>query len=133
MRVLLVLFTLAFALSANEVVWLHSYKDAVIKSKAENKPILVIMTKEHCRWCKRLETRTLEDETIKERLSDKFINLVLVRESSEFPGFLKARIFPTSFFLTKEERVIHKMPGFWKVDDFNSIIDDALMKYKKLK
>jgi len=96
----------------------------------KNKPVLIVMTKEHCRWCKKLELKTLENEEIKKKLSENFINVVLVRETSKFPAYLKARIFPTSFFITKNERVIYKMPGYWGIEDFNSIIDDALRKLK---
>lgn len=131
MKLLLMVFSLLFVLSADEVKWLENYEEAFEEAKIEKKPLLVVMTKEHCRWCKKLEEKTLSNEKISAKISQKFVNVLLVRENSNFPRMLKSKIFPTTFFIDNEGSIVHKMPGYWSIDDYSSIIDDALKKLEK--
>lgn len=131
MKLLVMVFSLLFVLSADEVKWLESYEEALEQAKIEKKALLVIMTKEHCRWCKKLEEKTLPNEKISTKISQSFVTVLLVRENANFPRKFKAKIFPTTFFVDREGDIVHKMPGYWSIDDYSSIIDDALNKLEK--
>ncbi len=118
-------------LHANEIEWLHNYDKAVVKATLEKKKIFLLVTSETCRWCRKLESTTLEDPTIVERINQKYIAVALTRDKDSYPDYLQARMVPMNYFLKDNGRVINRIPGFWNVEDFHSILDDVNYNLKK--
>ncbi len=115
--------------------WYHDYDAAINAAKKENKIIYIIITSESCRWCRKMEATTLEDESVQIRLESRYIPLALTRGKDTYPDSLQATMVPKHYFLTPEAEKIYTVPGYWDVVDFGSILDDVerkfATKYKK--
>ncbi len=122
---------LPFCLMGAEINWSANYAEAQAKAKKESKPMLVIITTEQCRWCRKLEATTLEDDGIISTINGKFAAVHVTRDKSVYPKNLTAKMVPMSYFLDPNGKVLHSMPGYWPTEDYQSILNDALRKYKK--
>lgn len=114
-----------------EINWNSSFAEAQVKAKKESKPMLVIITTEQCRWCRKLEATTLEDDAIISTINSKFSAVHVTRDKSVYPKNLTAKMVPMSYFLDPNGKVLYSMPGYWPTEDYQSILNDALRKYKK--
>lgn len=126
------LFVLLMAnLFASDIAWNDTYEQAQAKAKKESKPILVIITSEQCRWCRKLESTTLADNEIVSKINTQFAAVHVTRDKSVYPKNLTAKMVPMSYFLDSTGKILYSMPGYWPVEDYQSILDDALRKVKK--
>ncbi len=117
-----------------EIVWNNSYDQALTKAKKEGKPLMVLITSEQCRWCRKLESTTLQDDEIVSRICSSFQAVNVTKDKSIYPKNLTAKMVPMSYFLDPSTgKVLYSIPGYWGSEDYNSILDDALQKYKKIK
>jgi thioredoxin-related protein len=129
MRVAALIITFFSTLNAAEIRWINSYKEALELSKKEKKNILVLITSTTCPWCRKLENTTLEDSAIIDRINTDYIALALTRGKSEYPqNKLSAKMVPMSYFLSPDEKIIYKIPGYWDVQDYQSVLDDVERK-----
>ncbi|MGD9969306.1 MAG: thioredoxin family protein [Sulfuricurvum sp.] len=118
-------------LSAADIQWSVNYAEAQAKAKKESKPLLVLITSEQCRWCRKLESTTLEDETVISQINSHFAAVHVTRDKSVYPKTLTASMVPMSYFLDSNGKVLYSMPGYWPTEDYQSILSDALSRYKK--
>jgi len=128
------LWILLFAMSAfgTEIPWNSSYDQALLKAKKEGKPLMVLITSETCRWCRKLESTTLQDDEIASRITTSFQAVNVTKDKSIYPKNFTAKMVPMSYFIDpRNGKVLYSIPGFWGIEDYNSILDDALQKYKK--
>lgn len=126
------LVVMALALFGAEVQWSGTYEQGLAKAKKTNKPLLVLITSEQCNWCRKLESITLRDEKIAGRINNKFVAVNVIKGKSEYPVALVAKIVPMSYFVDpKTEKHFFSFPGYWSVEDYDSVLDDAEQKYKK--
>jgi thioredoxin-related protein len=132
MKKILLVCLLAMSALGAEVQWNDSYEQALAKAKKESKPLLVLITSEQCRWCRKLESTTLQDDEIVLRINTKFQAVNVTKEKSVYPKDLTAKMVPMSYFIDpKTGKVLYSIPGYWGIEDYSSILDDALQKYKK--
>lgn len=129
-----IFFLLMFSISVfgAEITWNTSYDSARAKAKKESKPLMVLITSEDCRWCRKLEETTLQDEEIISRINTQFQAINVTKDKSIYPKSLTAKMVPMSYFLDPSNgKVLYSIPGYWESEDYHSILDDALRKYKK--
>ena len=133
MKKIVLLALLSIGVFGTEITWNDTFEQAQIKAKKECKPLMVLITSEQCRWCRKLEATTLQDEDIVTKLNSKFITVHVTRDKSVYPQALTAKMVPMSYFLDAEGKVIYSIPGYWPSEDYQSILNDALQKYKNTK
>jgi thioredoxin-related protein len=132
MKKIILACILAISAFGAEVQWNNSYEQALAKAKKESKPLMVLITSEQCRWCRKLESTTLQDEVIVSQINNKFQAVNVTKDKSIYPKNLSAKMVPMSYFIDpRNDKVLYSMPGFWGTEDYSSILDDALVKYKK--
>jgi thioredoxin-related protein len=131
MKKIVLLVLLIVNLFAAEITWNDTYEQALVKAKKESKPLLVLITSEQCRWCRKFEATTLQDGDVIAKVNSKFVAVHVTRDKSVYPKNLSAKMVPMNYFLDNNGSVIYSMPGYWPVEDYQSILDDALVKYKK--
>ncbi|MDO9207476.1 MAG: thioredoxin family protein [Sulfuricurvum sp.] len=132
MKKLLWVCLLAFSVFGADITWNSSYDQALLKAKKEGKPLMVLITSEQCRWCRKLEATTLQDDEVVARINTTFQAVNVIKDKSIYPKNLSAKMVPMSYFLDpKTGKVLYSIPGYWGAEDYNSILDDALRKYKK--
>jgi protein disulfide-isomerase len=130
----ILLFTLfSISLFGAEIGWDDTFAQAQVKAKKESKPMLVIITTEQCRWCRKLEATTLSDDAVISKINSRFVPVHVTRDKCVYPKALTAKMVPMSYFLDGEGKVIYSIPGYWTSEDYLSILDDALRKHKKSK
>ena len=130
MKALFFVLLLSLGLLGADIAWQESYASAQSKAKKESKPMLVIITTEQCRWCRKLESTTLSEEAIISKINTHFVPVHVTRDKSVYPKTLSAKMVPMSYFVDGNGKVIHSMPGYWSSDDYDTILDDALRKAK---
>lgn len=132
MKKLLWVCLLTVGVFGAEITWNSSYDQALLKAKKEGKPLMVLITSEQCRWCRKLEATTLQDDEVVTRINTTFQAVNVIKDKSIYPKNLSAKMVPMSYFLDpKTGKVLYSIPGYWGAEDYNSILDDALRKYKK--
>lgn len=89
----------------------NSYSTAIEKAKAQKKIVMMVIVKEHCRWCDKLVNRTLSDEKVKKPLED-FVTLV-VDQHDAYPKQFREDIFPSIFYIDpKSEKSVYSNVGY---------------------
>ncbi|MEA2111864.1 MAG: DUF255 domain-containing protein [Campylobacterota bacterium] len=122
---IVVLFFLHVNLKANEIHWFHNYDKAIKEAIIQNKKLFVLITSETCRWCRQLEHNTLEDKSIVDRISKKYISVALTRGKDSYPKILKAKMVPMSYYLNNDGSIISTVPGYWGVEDYHTVLNDV--------
>ena len=136
MKTLLILLTTLTLLNAGHIEefakeynYETSYKKALIKAKAENKKIMLVMVTHYCPWCRKFERKTLNKESINILLSKNFVKLILNREKHEFPDKFDTPRIPTTYFInSKDESIINTTMGYKDKESFNKIVNTIIKK-----
>lgn len=133
-KILILLCTVFLSLGAAEINWVDEYEEAVAKAKLENKNIMLLITTNTCRWCRKLEATTLQDEAVISRLNKDFVSVHATRDFDDYPLHLQARAVPTTYFLdTNSQPIIRKVMGYWNAEDYLSYLDDVDYKLGRKK
>lgn len=130
MKKILLFVLLSITLFGGEIIWNDTFAEAQAKAKKESKPLMVLITSEQCRWCRKLEATTLSDETVISKINTKFVPVHVTRDKDIYPKTLTAKMVPMSYFLDGEGKVLYSIPGYWPVEDYQSVLDDALRRAK---
>ena len=131
-KILLILSLSLLSLHAADLNWAKSYQDAVSKATEQKKNIMLLVTTKTCRWCRKLESTTLKDESVVSRLEKDYVSVHVTRDVDEYPCHLKVKGVPTTFFLDVSGKpIIKKVIGYWNVEDYLSYLDDVEYKLGK--
>jgi len=133
MRLFMMMTLFFFSLIADDIEWEDSFAEAKAKAVKEDKIIYALITSETCRWCRKLESTTLEEPQVTANINNKYSAVALTRGKDKYPPCLKAPMVPMSYFLTPEGRVLYSVPGYWGKEDYLSMMEDVERKYKKQK
>ncbi len=125
MKYLVSILVLVTALFGSDLEWSNDYKAALEIAKKENKQVYMLVTSESCRWCRKFESTTLQDDGIIQRLESKYVLLHISREKDYMPSKFKKKRVPRHYFLTSDAQVVETFLGYWNVLDFNSFLDDV--------
>ncbi len=131
MKIVLIAFALISSLIANEFDWPNDYNAALSQAKKEKKLVYMFITSTSCRWCRKFENTTLQDDIILDRLKQKYVLLHISRDRDFMPSKFKKKRVPRHYFLSEDGDVIHSFLGYWNSEDFDSFLDDVDRKYRK--
>ncbi len=102
LAVLLFSFSMLSASGAKEEAALigaeTNFDTALAKAKAEKKILVMVVVKEHCRWCEKLVKRTMADPEVEKVLKRDFITLIIDRYDS-YPKAFREDFFPSIFYI----------------------------------
>lgn len=128
------LFTFAYGGDYEDIEWSFDYEEAVQTGLKQDKPIMVLITSKRCKWCKKFKAKTLSNDKIINRLNNDFITVEVTRKKDDYPyKKLRARAVPTIYFINKNGKpVMRPVIGYWSIENFNSYLDDAQRKIKKV-
>lgn len=133
MTKLLGIFCLScLSLYASGINWESSFKAALAKAQMENKSMMVLITSTTCRWCRKLESETLTDESVIFRVNRDYVSVHLTRDVDDYPRYLSAPGVPSTYFLDSNGKpIIKRVMGYWNVEDYHSYLDDVDYKLGK--
>ncbi len=103
-------------------------KDALIEAKKTHKPLMVYVKSDSCAYCKKMQTKTLSDKSVKKNMEG-FIFVKTDKSSEDAKKYLpKTRYTPTTYFISPKFKVVNTVKGFLNKDDFNLWINDSKSK-----
>lgn len=139
MKRLLILLLTALSLYANEASvaakklgYLNSFDEAIAKAKKENKMVMLVLVRDGCPWCKRMEEGTFNDSFITDETKN-FVN-ALVDKNDPMPEDFRTPVVPVVYFVnpnTKE--ILWDLVGYKNVGDFLEDIEHAKAEFAKVK
>ncbi len=130
-KILFAVLLLATSLFA-EIEWQSSYSEALNRAKELNRPLLVLVVSEHCRWCHKLQDETLADPAVENYINRRFVAFLVDREKGKYPSYIKAKYVPTTFYITPDEKMIIKpVEGYWDAADYMSDLRLVVRLFKK--
>lgn len=104
MRKIVVVFILAIStVLASGVDWTKDYTHALEKSKALNKPILMLIDRPNCPYCELLKEDIQESDAVSAFITQRFIPLLVTQNDGTYPKeeFIVYGT-PTTFFVNAE-------------------------------
>ena len=75
-----------------------NFDTALAKAKAQKRMLVMVVVKEHCRWCEKLVNRTMADPEVQKVLKGDFITLIIDRYDS-YPKVFREDFFPSIFYI----------------------------------
>ncbi|RUM45009.1 MAG: hypothetical protein DSY46_04010 [Hydrogenimonas sp.] len=138
-KIILLLLALTTFLMA-EVNWQPDYRSAKAEAQKTGKPMLVLLVSHTCRWCRKLENRTLQNPRVVDYINQHFVPVIVYREdrgddeNPAYPDFIESSMVPATFFLTPdEETIIQPSIGYWEPVDYMSDLTMAIRFFEKRK
>jgi len=120
------------AKSAAEQLGVESrYVSALKKAQLEKKIMVMVVVKEHCRWCEKLVNRTLQEARVKARLKD-FVT-VIVDKDDAYPADFKEDFFPSIFYIDyATQKSIYENVGYIGAKCFLNDLEGVEKTYASL-
>ena len=123
------LSTLLFGVNLD---WPNNYEVALQEAKKENKSVYMLITSQDCRWCRKFENTTLQEEIVIGKLKEKYILLHVDRDKDAFPNKFKRERVPRHYFIKANGDVIYSFLGYWDREDFFSFLREVEKRYEKI-
>ncbi|HFU76749.1 MAG TPA: thioredoxin family protein [Campylobacterales bacterium] len=103
-------------------------KSSLLKSKRQNKPLMVLVTAEHCKYCSKMKRETLSNSDVKRNVKD-FLFTKVDKTSLDAQKFLpNTRYTPTVYFISPKFTIVNSVKGYLNAYDFNMWVDDTRSK-----
>lgn len=125
LKTLFVILFFAGTLFGADLNWNHDYNKALQEAEKKKKDIYMFITSDNCRWCRKFEATTLQDEVILQKLKKKYVLLHIDRDMDFMPEHFKKQRVPRHYFLRADGTTIYSFLGYWDVEDFTSFLGDV--------
>ena len=139
MKRLFILLLISFSLFASnvdkfaqEMGFERDYKIALLKSKKENRVLMMVLGADYCPWCRKFEHKTLSSSLIKAHLDKNVVTLVVDKkyDVDSFPSQFKTEFTPRVFFINpKDETIISQTTRYVKKMEFMKKLDEVEKLY----
>jgi len=110
--VLLILFSIDIVFGDSNLTIYSDYNKSIEMAQKENKPIFILFTTKHCRWCKKLKSNVLTKKKIEEQLKSDFIVLFLDRDHDDYPKKYKIEAVPDVLLISEVEEIYAEILGY---------------------
>lgn len=114
-----------FSISLWGVVF-HSYEDALKLQKQNKKIIMIDAVSTNCHYCEDMNNNVLQDPKMSQWLEKRFITVKMNIHKETLPLGLKVNFTPTFFFIDSEQKLVKKIPGSWKIEDFKDLTKNII-------
>lgn len=116
------------------IQWEHDYTAGVKQSKTLNKPMLFIVSSHHCRYCIQLESTTLKDPRVIQKVNANYVPvIVFMDENPLFPRELYTGGTPTTWFIKGDGKAMFEpLMGALDAPTFLQALTIVTTEYKKM-
>jgi thioredoxin-related protein len=130
-KIIFAFWLLATALLGAELKWEKEIESAVDRAVKEKKPLMVLVTKNGCKWCDVLKQKTLKDPTVSAVLNRDFVLFEGVVDEGNVPPSLMTQGTPATWFIKGKTPMFEPVMGAIERDDFLEALDVVKQEYKK--
>lgn len=117
---LLVLASLASAVSAQEVKWRTDYNAARREAREKGLPLALDFITDNCFWCSKLDANTFSDATVARLLNEQFIPLkVDARRNKSLVDMLHIQSYPTVLLAAPDGKILGTLEGYMDAPRFS--------------
>jgi len=103
-----------------------TYTQALTLSKETNRPIMLKLTANNCKYCIKMDKEVLADNEVKNLVNKNFITVNINVDEEELPLNLKRTVTPTFIFVNKNEKITSRLPGSWNKKDFMDLLNNRI-------
>lgn len=130
-KFLLVWILSGLSLLGAEVKWEKDLSKAIERSVKEQKPLMVLVTKNGCRWCDVLKQTTLKTPKVIAVLNRDFISYEGVVDDNTVPPALMTQGTPATWFIKGKTPMFEPVMGAVESEDYLKALEIVKDEYKK--
>lgn len=130
-KILFTALIFTFSLFGAEVKWEKDIASAVERSVKEQKPMMVLVTKNGCRWCDVLKQNTLKNPKVVALLNRDFVSYEGIVDNNTVPPALMTQGTPATWFIKGKTPMFEPVMGAVESEDFLKALDIVKQEYKK--
>ncbi len=125
LRGVLLALLLATAVNADTLQWAATYNQALTRAREEGKLVILVLERDLCPYCARLEQETLQAEAVTEQ-GERFVGVrVNVVENRELATRYAKSSVPQTVFLTGQAQQVGKVGGYVPATVFTAHMQQA--------
>jgi thioredoxin-related protein len=129
-KIIFVLLLSVFSLFGADVKWEKGLSSAVQRADKEHKPLMVLVTKNGCRWCDIFKQKTLTNSKIVAILNRDFVVYEGVVDEGSVPPSLMTQGTPATWFIKGKTPMFEPIMGAAESGDFLEALDVVKQEYK---
>lgn len=130
---ILILFSFPLVVNSQGIPFVrNNWAETLEIAKAEKKLIFVDAYASWCGPCKKMDALTFTHQEVTKFFSKNFISFKIDMEKGEGPElnkFLKVSAFPTLYFISPDQEIVHRITGFQDAKKLVEEAGKALEKY----
>jgi len=132
-KILLTLLFSSVLVFGGGIKWEKDYSSAIARAKAQNKPVMFIVSNHNCHFCVQFENTTLKNAKVVEKLNKDYVSAIAyIDENPVFPRQLFVPGTPGTWFLKSNgEPMFEPVMGAVESDDFMKALDIVKQEYAK--
>lgn len=93
--------------------WTTDVQQAWQRSRTEQRPMLLYVSKQGCPYCRMMETGTLRDPALMEHIQSQFVTAAVEAHAhADFVQRLSVRAFPTLLVIDRDGRAVAAIVGY---------------------
>jgi len=130
-KIIFTLLVLTFSLFGAEIKWEKDIVSAVDRAAKEKKPLMVLVTKNGCRWCDVIKEKTLKTPKVVSIVNRDFVAYEGVVDEGTVPPSLMTQGTPATWFIKGKSPMFEPIMGAVESEDFLKALDIVKQEYKK--
>ena len=106
-----------------------SYKEALVQSKKENKPVFIMLYATWCPHCNAMKSTVFSDQNVKDFMNAKYISVwkdIEKEDGKEIKAHYQTNGLPTFLFIDANETLLYSIKGEMKKEAFINEATNAL-------
>lgn len=130
-KFLFLMVLVGLSLSGAEIHWEKDLSKAIERAFKEQKPLMVLVTKNGCRWCDVLKQTTLKNDKVVAVLNRDFVSYEGIVDENSVPSALITHGTPATWFIKGKTPMFEPIMGAVEREDYLKALDIVKQEYKK--
>ena len=124
--ILCTLLVTSTASAAERIAWETDLDTAWDAAVAEQKPLLIFITRDNCKFCTKMKKSTLIDQRVVGYVGTQFVPLIVNSKAEQrLVRDLKITSFPTTVVIATDKTVVQRIKGHVTARDFEMRLAEA--------
>lgn len=128
MKLITILLCLSTFIFASQTGFIENLDEAKKIAKLQKKDIYMLVSSNHCKWCKKFKRTTLQDTQTMKRLQEQYVLVLLNKDTTDIPSQYDATQVPKHYFINEDGDIIDSLLGYYNAEDFGSYIKEIQVR-----